>query len=138
MPLFNTCGSSMFRQRRRKESKMDDDQSSDGSVEELPPAEHYGCKHYKRKARLVAPCCNKVYPCRFCHDEVETHELDRKTVNEVVCIACGHRQGILQTCTNCDIVLAEVSATGRGEKRCAAHFAASADVQRSLLGNVWG
>ena len=88
---------------------MEDDQSSDSSVDELPPPEHYGCVHYRRKARLVAPCCGKVYPCRFCHDEVEDHELDRKTVREVVCIACGNRQGILQSCTNCDIVLAEVS-----------------------------
>ena len=88
---------------------MEDDQSSEGSVEELPPAEHYGCVHYRRKARLVAPCCNKVYACRFCHDDVENHELDRKTVREVVCIACGHRQGITQSCTNCDIVLAKVS-----------------------------
>lgn len=23
-----------------------------------------GCKHYKRKVQLVAPCCNKVFPCR--------------------------------------------------------------------------
>ncbi|XP_043193803.1 RING finger and CHY zinc finger domain-containing protein 1-like isoform X2 [Amphibalanus amphitrite] len=96
-------------QRRKKESRMEDDQSSDSSVEELPAggSERYGCKHYRRKARLVAPCCDKVYPCRFCHDEVEDHQLDRKTVREVVCAACGHRQGILQTCTNCDIVLAQ-------------------------------
>lgn len=24
-----------------------------------------GCKHYKRRAQLVAPCCNKVFPCRW-------------------------------------------------------------------------
>jgi zinc finger-like protein len=24
----------------------------------------YGCKHYKRKALLVAACCNKPFPCR--------------------------------------------------------------------------
>ena len=27
-------------------------------------AGQYGCKHYKRKALLVAPCCHKPFPCR--------------------------------------------------------------------------
>lgn len=86
-----------------------DGEQSDSSVEEQqsPPPEHYGCKHYKRKAKLVAPCCGNVYSCRFCHDEAEGHELDRKQVSEVECSACGVRQGIHQTCTNCDIVLAQ-------------------------------
>jgi zinc finger-like protein len=38
-----------------------------------------GCKHYQRKCKLVAPCCNKAFPCRFCHDEasVDGHILNR-------------------------------------------------------------
>ena len=27
--------------------------------------EKLGCEHYKRHCRLVAPCCAKVYNCRF-------------------------------------------------------------------------
>ena len=29
------------------------------------------CIHYNRGCRFVSPCCEKVYPCRHCHDEVE-------------------------------------------------------------------
>lgn len=69
-----------------------------------------GCAHYKRHCRLVAPCCAKVYNCRFsdrkfanrsififlrfCHDEAEpTHSLDRKKVDEVECLKCEARRG---------------------------------------------
>ena len=27
-----------------------------------------GCKHYRRRALIVAPCCGKVFPCRHCHN----------------------------------------------------------------------
>ena len=26
------------------------------------------CEHYRRTCLLVAPCCNQVVHCRFCHD----------------------------------------------------------------------
>ena len=25
----------------------------------------FGCSHYTRKCRLVAPCCGKIYSCRL-------------------------------------------------------------------------
>lgn len=68
--------------------------------------EELGCEHYKRHCKLVAPCCGKVYNCRFsdakicstftilrfCHDEAEpTHSLDRKKVEEVECLKCNAR-----------------------------------------------
>jgi zinc finger protein-like protein len=28
-----------------------------------------GCQHYARAAKLVAPCCNRAFTCRLCHDE---------------------------------------------------------------------
>ncbi len=38
-----------------------------------------GCKHYKRKAQLVAPCCNRVFTCRYVccstHTHTHTHRL---------------------------------------------------------------
>ncbi|XWS51065.1 hypothetical protein CRYUN_Cryun12cG0144200 [Craigia yunnanensis] len=36
-----------------------------------------GCKHYKRNCKLFAACCNQLYPCIRCHDEVADHSLDR-------------------------------------------------------------
>ena len=42
-----------------------------------------------------SPCCGKVYPCRFCHNENEpTHELNRFAVSEVVCRNCNTRQPV--------------------------------------------
>ena len=28
-----------------------------------------GCQHYRRRVKLVAPCCGDVYDCRHCHNE---------------------------------------------------------------------
>lgn len=36
-----------------------------------------GCKHYKRNCKLVTPCCNKLYTCIRCHDEVADHSTER-------------------------------------------------------------
>ncbi|XP_011304250.1 RING finger and CHY zinc finger domain-containing protein 1 [Fopius arisanus] len=60
-----------------------------------------GCSHYRRKSQLVTPCCNKVYTCRFCHDEEETHTLNRKAITELVCISCRIRQPVGITCKYC-------------------------------------
>ena len=32
----------------------------------------YGCMHYRRRCRMVAPCCGEVFWCRHCHNEVKT------------------------------------------------------------------
>lgn len=58
------------------------------------------CEHYVRRCSLVAPCCNKVYVCRHCHNDAETHEMDRHAVKEVVCNECNQRQPVGQTCNN--------------------------------------
>jgi len=69
------------------------------------------CNHYSRSCKLVAPCCDKVYGCRMCHDEAqssapvkESHTLDRKLVEEVVCKECDLRQPVAASCTNCQTV----------------------------------
>ncbi|XP_063987473.1 RING finger and CHY zinc finger domain-containing protein 1-like [Diachasmimorpha longicaudata] len=61
----------------------------------------YGCEHYKRKSRFVTPCCKKVYTCRFCHDEMEQHPLNRKSIKELVCIVCEKRQPVGRCCRYC-------------------------------------
>ncbi|XP_054277754.1 RING finger and CHY zinc finger domain-containing protein 1 [Macrosteles quadrilineatus] len=60
-----------------------------------------GCKHYKRRTKFVTPCCDKVYTCRFCHDENETHPLNRKDVTELVCGNCSTRQKVQAECEKC-------------------------------------
>ncbi|XP_009769605.1 zinc finger protein BRUTUS-like At1g74770 isoform X5 [Nicotiana sylvestris] len=37
----------------------------------------FGCNHYKRNCKLLAPCCNELFPCIRCHDEITDHCLDR-------------------------------------------------------------
>uniref|UniRef100_A0A1B6EGW8 RING finger and CHY zinc finger domain-containing protein 1 n=1 Tax=Clastoptera arizonana TaxID=38151 RepID=A0A1B6EGW8_9HEMI len=63
--------------------------------------ERAGCQHYRRKARFVTPCCNKIYTCRFCHDENETHTLNRKEVSELICTKCLKRQKVQLQCEDC-------------------------------------
>ncbi|KAK3858841.1 hypothetical protein Pcinc_034996 [Petrolisthes cinctipes] len=62
----------------------------------------YGCAHYKRKCKLVSPCCKNNYVCRFCHDETESHQLDRAKITQVECLECGFEQDITNTCANDD------------------------------------
>lgn len=57
------------------------------------------CKHYKRGATIVAPCCDKVYACRFCHNDDEMHEIDRRAIKEMICLTCSFRQPIAQYCS---------------------------------------
>ncbi|KAG2449871.1 hypothetical protein HYH02_005394 [Chlamydomonas schloesseri] len=71
-----------------------------------------GCRHYRRRCYIVAPCCDKPFWCRHCHnyemDESEAaaekrHTLDRKAVREVVCGGCGLRQPKATHCVQCHI-----------------------------------
>lgn len=54
-----------------------EDASSQGAAEDevVDPikdrcAGKLGCEHYRRRAMIVAPCCNKPYWCRHCHNAV--------------------------------------------------------------------
>ncbi|XP_066589689.1 RING finger and CHY zinc finger domain-containing protein 1 [Prorops nasuta] len=80
----------------------DEKDSSEASEKELAITdEDYGCAHYKRKSKFVTPCCNKVYTCRFCHDEEEAHTVNRKEVTELICVLCDTRQPVQATCQYC-------------------------------------
>uniref|UniRef100_A0A803P4T1 Uncharacterized protein n=1 Tax=Cannabis sativa TaxID=3483 RepID=A0A803P4T1_CANSA len=64
----------------------------------------YGCKHYKRNCKLVAPCCNQLHTCLRCHDEITDHVIDRKSVTEMMCMQCLKIQPIGPICStlSCD------------------------------------
>ena len=34
-----------------------------------------GCRHYRRRCMLVAPCCDTPHVCRLCHDEASDHQV---------------------------------------------------------------
>lgn len=74
----------------------------------------HGCEHYRRRAKIVAPCCDKPFWCRHCHnavcndgepDPAKRHVLDRKAVREVVCALCGLRQDKACACKGCGVSL---------------------------------
>ncbi|KAH0756217.1 hypothetical protein KY290_026487 [Solanum tuberosum] len=64
-----------------------------------PDKQVFGCEHYKRNCKLRAACCGKLFPCRFCHDKVSDHSMDRKATTEMMCMNCLKVQPVGPTCT---------------------------------------
>ncbi|CAI9096158.1 OLC1v1032241C1 [Oldenlandia corymbosa var. corymbosa] len=58
----------------------------------------YGCEHYKRNCKLRAACCGKLFTCRFCHDNVSDHSMERKATSEMMCMKCLKIQPVGPTC----------------------------------------
>ncbi|KAG8077594.1 hypothetical protein GUJ93_ZPchr0007g4945 [Zizania palustris] len=58
----------------------------------------YGCEHYKRNCKLVAACCNKLFTCRFCHDKISDHTMERKATQEMMCMVCLKVQPVGPNC----------------------------------------
>ncbi|XP_021761695.1 zinc finger protein BRUTUS-like At1g18910 isoform X1 [Chenopodium quinoa] len=58
----------------------------------------FGCKHYKQNCKLVAACCNQIFTCRRCHDEVSDHLMDRESTTQMMCMMCLEIQPIGPTC----------------------------------------
>jgi len=62
----------------------------------------YGCLHYSRHCEILAPCCNKYYSCRFCHNNDNTHILNRFNIEKIKCLKCNNIQNKSQYCNNCN------------------------------------
>ncbi|XP_042502259.1 zinc finger protein BRUTUS-like At1g74770 isoform X2 [Macadamia integrifolia] len=60
----------------------------------------FGCKHYKRNCKLFAGCCNQLFTCRYCHDEVSDHLMEGKYTTKMMCMKCLKTQPIDPTCAN--------------------------------------
>ncbi|KPP60845.1 RING finger and CHY zinc finger domain-containing protein 1-like, partial [Scleropages formosus] len=54
-----------------------------------------------------APCCEKFYVCRLCHDAKENHQMDRFLVKEVKCSICNTVQKAQQMCEECGVKFSE-------------------------------
>ncbi|KAL6848619.1 hypothetical protein ACP4OV_021202 [Aristida adscensionis] len=63
-----------------------------------PEKKIFGCEHYKRNCKLVAACCNKLFTCRFCHDKVSDHTMERKATVEMMCMLCLKVQPVGPNC----------------------------------------
>ncbi|KAF2317795.1 hypothetical protein GH714_041109 [Hevea brasiliensis] len=64
-----------------------------------PEKQEFGCEHYKRNCKLRAACCGKLFTCRFCHDKVSDHSMDRKATSEMMCMRCLKIQPVGPVCT---------------------------------------
>ncbi|KAK3189796.1 hypothetical protein Dsin_029357 [Dipteronia sinensis] len=56
----------------------------------------YGCRHYRRRCKIRAPCCNEMFECRHCHNEAV-----------VICSVCDTEQPVARVCTNCGVNMGE-------------------------------
>lgn len=63
-----------------------------------PEKRVFGCEHYKRNCKLRAACCGKLFTCRFCHDNVSDHSMDRKATSEMMCMRCLNIQPVGPVC----------------------------------------
>ncbi|WCJ34451.1 CHY-type/CTCHY-type/RING-type Zinc finger protein [Euphorbia peplus] len=72
----------------------------------------FGCSHYRRRCKIVAPCCNEVFDCRHCHNESKNsvevnpqdrHDVPRHKLKRVICSLCGTEQDIQQDCNKCGV-----------------------------------
>ena len=61
----------------------------------------FGCLHYRRNIKLQCSRCYRWYTCRFCHDEVEDHLLNRPETKNMLCMFCGSAQPASGHCTRC-------------------------------------
>lgn len=76
----------------------------------------HGCKHYRRRCRIRAPCCNEIFDCRHCHneaknanevDDLKRHDIPRHRVEKVICSLCDHEQDVKQVCEKCGVCMGD-------------------------------
>ncbi|RKP21640.1 zf-CHY-domain-containing protein [Rozella allomycis CSF55] len=72
---------------------------------DIEATKEMGCKHYRRGNKIFAKCCGKWYVCRFCHNENETHEINRHKIEKMLCMKCNEVQDCAKECQNCGEVL---------------------------------
>ena len=73
------------------------------STEEGGEPKGLGCAHYKRNIKLQCSACSRWYTCRFCHDAVEDHMLNRRETKNMLCMLCGCAQPAAEECAMCGV-----------------------------------
>lgn len=82
--------------------------SPENAPEQLDPSEpNLGCKHYKRNVKIQCFDCKLWFTCRHCHDEAYAeqgnleHKLNRKKIENMLCMLCQTPQPASQSCREC-------------------------------------
>ena len=65
------------------------------------------CEHYNRGCYIVSDCCFKVYNCRLCHNDNETHEINRFNTKYIICKNCDLIQEVNDKCIGCNIIFSK-------------------------------
>jgi uncharacterized CHY-type Zn-finger protein len=69
------------------------------------------CVHYERNCNIVSPCCNRIFGCRICHDELSQPghpPMNRYEIREIICKNCQTRQSSkTNQCISCQTVFGE-------------------------------
>lgn len=74
----------------------------------------FGCSHYRRRCKIIAPCCDEVFDCRHCHNDVKNllemdprdrHDLPRHEMKRVICSLCNTEQDVQQICIKCGVCM---------------------------------
>ena len=53
------------------------------------------CSHYRRGCNILCKECNKFYPCRVCHDEMEDHKINQFEIDNIECRSCFKKQSCM-------------------------------------------
>ncbi|PNX93897.1 RING finger and CHY zinc finger domain-containing protein 1-like, partial [Trifolium pratense] len=93
-------------------------EESHNNVVPVAPSEtgsgQYGCSHYRRRCKIIAPCCNQIFDCRHCHNESQNsvqvdlanmHDIPRHDVKRVICSLCSTEQDVQQVCIQCGVCM---------------------------------
>lgn len=95
-----------------KSEENSSSEEEDADEDDDPTKSSYGCQHYRRRCKVVAPCCGEAFWCRHCHNDLKceqekdfrkAHEIDRTAVVEVICAVCETRQAVSNECINCKV-----------------------------------
>lgn len=71
-------------------------------------APEHGCTHYKRNIKIQCFDCRRWYTCRLCHDEaVPEHHLERKKIQNMLCMFCKTPQPAAEYCKKCGTLAAQ-------------------------------
>lgn len=85
-----------------KKAMVSSDADQEGTaIETEETSKALGCAHYKRNIKLQCSACSRWYTCRFCHDAVEDHMLNRRETKNMLCMLCGCAQPASQECAMC-------------------------------------
>ncbi|KAL8775720.1 MAG: hypothetical protein Q9209_000216 [Squamulea sp. 1 TL-2023] len=105
--LFNLCSEDLEptyyqRPKTQQSNAVPENRSSDHLSQDFTDGSKLlGCPHYKRNIKLQCSACYRWYTCRFCHDEMEDHLLNRRETKNMLCMLCACAQPASEKCTQC-------------------------------------